>query len=277
MSPLRIFSILLLAVSISSCSIFGGKEDELSHTKNWSAKRFYKEAKAAMNDGDYSTAITYYEALEARYPFGTYATQGQMDVAYTYYLNDEPDSAIAAANRFIRLHPRNPGVEYAIYLKGLVNFNRSLGFLDRFVPTDQSQRDPGSALNSFKDFAELIRRYPDSEYAPDAQKRMIYLKNILAEHELHVADFYMRRGAYLAAANRANYIVEHFDKTPSVKPALQLAIAAYFKLGKEDLAKDTYRVYKMNEDSGVFVENSKELPEDTIGRQIWDYLELDKN
>lgn len=276
MSKLKLAGLLLVLISISGCSIFGSKED-LAHTRNWSADRFYKEANAAVNSGEYQTAITYFEALEARYPFGRYAMQAQLDVAYVYYLDDEPDSAIAAADRFIKLHPRGPGVDYALYLKGIVNFNRSLGFLDRFLPSDQSQRDPGSALNSFKDFSELIRRYPDSEYAVDAQKRLIYLRNILAKHELHVADYYLRRGAYLAAANRANYVVQHFQQTPSVKPALQMMIVAYTKLGKADLVRDTYRVLKLNEENGVFAENMEELDEKSIGRKVWDYLELDKN
>ena len=195
----RFISALLASVLLASCGLLPEQIDE---TKDWTASKFYAEASEALAGKDYERAIELYEKLESRFPFGPYALQAQLDVAYAYYLYEEPDSAIAAADRFIRLHPRNPFVDYAYYLKGIVNFNRSVGFFDRFVPTDPSQRDPGSALDSFKDFSELVRRFPDSRYAPDARKRMLYLRNNLAQYQVNVADYYFRRGAYLAAANR---------------------------------------------------------------------------
>jgi len=149
--------------------------------------------------------------------------------------------------------------------------------LTRFIPTDTSQRDPGAALDSFKDFSELTRRFPDSEYADDARKRMIFLRNNLAKHELHVARYYMERSAYVAAARRASAVVEKYQRTPSVKEALEIMIEAYTKLGKDKLAADTRRVLQLNEEKGNFIEDPQDLDEPTIGRKIWDYLELDKN
>ncbi|MBT8438187.1 MAG: outer membrane protein assembly factor BamD [Gammaproteobacteria bacterium] len=263
-----------LVLSLSACSLLPEEEDE---TRNWSAQKFYTEASSAMREGNYQTAIKYYELLEARYPFGKYALQSQLDLAYAYYRDGEPESALAAADRFIRLNPSHPAVAYALYLKGIVNFNRRLGFLTRFIPTDTSQRDPGAALDSFKDFSELTRRFPDSEYADDARKRMIFLRNNLAKHELHVARYYMERSAYVAAARRASAVVEKYQRTPSVKEALEIMIEAYTKLGKDKLAADTHRVFKLNEDKGNFIEDPIDLEEPTIGRKVWDYFELDKN
>jgi outer membrane protein assembly factor BamD len=260
---------------LAGCGWFSKDLDE--ETKGWSAQKFYLEASSALKAGDYEQAIEYYEGLEARYPFGRYAMQAQLDIAYAYYLYDEPDSAIAAADRFIRLHPRSAYVDYAYYLKGIVNFKRSLGFFDRFLPTDPSQRDPGSALSSFKDFSELVRRFPDSKYAEDAQKRLIYLRNNLARYEIHVAGYYMDRKAYLAAANRGVYVVEKFERTPAVKPALEVMIEAYTKLGLDDLASDAQRVLALNEAKGTFDDLEPPEEERSLGRKIWDYLELDEN
>lgn len=266
--------VLLLALWLSACSLLPEEKDE---TRGWSANKLYTEANTSMQEGNYQSAIKYYELLEARYPFGKYALQSQLDLAYAYYRDGEPESAIAAADRFIKLNPAHPAVSYALYLKGIVNFNRRLGFLTRFIPTDTSQRDPGAALDSFKDFSELVRRFPESEYAEDAQKRMIFLRNNLAKHELHVARYYIERGAYVAAANRASAVVQKYQRTPSVKEALEIMIVAYDKLGKDVLAADARRVLKLNEEKGNFILDPLELEEPSLGRKVWDYLELDQN
>jgi len=273
MTKARLLSALLGSVLLASCGLLPEQIDE---TKDWTASKFYAEAAEALANKDYEQAIKYYEGLEARFPFGPYALQAQLDVAYAYYLFEEPDSALAAADRFIRLHPRNPFVDYAYYLKGIVNFNRSVGFFDRFVPTDPSQRDPGSALDSFKDFSELVRRFPDSRYAPDARKRMLYLRNNLAQYQVNVADYYYRRGAYLAAANRGVYVVEHFQRSPAVKPALQMMIKAYRKLDMEKLAADAERVLVLNEQKRALLAPDSERPK-KWGEQVWDFFGLDKN
>ena len=265
----------LFVLSVSACSLLPEQEDE---TKDWNAQKFYTEASGALAEGDYEAAIKYYEGLEARYPFGRYAMQSQLDIAYAYYKNDDRESAIAAANRFIKLHPRNPFVDYAYYLKGIVNFNRNLSFITRFIPTDTSQRDPGATLDSFNDFAELVRRFPESEYSDDARKRMIYLRNNLATHEIHVARYYMKRGAYIAALNRSITVVEKYQRTPAIKEALEIMVDAYNKLGQQQLADDTQRVLALNLESGAFAEPTQDAEQErSLGGVVWDYLELDEN
>jgi outer membrane protein assembly factor BamD len=203
--------------------------------------------------------------------------QSQLDVAYANYRADEPEAAIAAADRFIKLYPQNPYVDYAYYLKGLVNYNRSVGFLDRYIPTDPSQRDPGAALDAFADFSVLVERFPDSRYAEDARQRMLYLRNNLARHEVNVARYYMRRGAFLAAANRANYVIERFQRTSAVESALEILVDAYTALGKPDLAADAQRVLDINRQAGRFVSDEPEPGEVSLTRRVWEYLSLDEN
>jgi outer membrane protein assembly factor BamD len=168
-------------------------------------------------------------------------------------------------------------VDYAYYLKGIVNYNRSVGFLDRYIPTDPSQRDPGSALDAFQDFAELVRLFPDSKYAADARQRMVYLRTNLAKNEVHVARYYMKRGAYVAAANRATYVIERFQRTSAVKDALEILVAAYKALGEDALAADAQRVLDVNRQAGRFIDDEPAPGEVTVSRKVWDYLELDKN
>lgn len=238
--------ILLATLLLAACAA----PELQDKTKDWSANQFYTEAKQAMTDGDYEQAIKYYESLQARYPFGPYATQAQLDVIYAHYKNNEPDSAIAAADRFIKLYPQNAYVDYAYYMKGLANYNRNTSILSRFLSSDPSERDAGAALSSFNDFAELVRRYPQSKYSPDARQRMLYLRNNIAKYQLHVARYYMKRGAYLAAANRANRVVTNFERTDAVEEALQIMIDAYTRLGLTTLAADADRVLTTNLQNG---------------------------
>ncbi|HSO82681.1 outer membrane protein assembly factor BamD [Thiocapsa sp.] len=265
---------LVLAVALAGCGVFG---KEIDLTENWSAAKLYAEASSELDSSNYAKAVEYYEKLEARYPFGRYAMQSQLDVAYAHYRADEPEAAIAAADRFIKLYPQNPYVDYAYYLKGLVNYNRSVGFLDRYIPTDASQRDPGSALDAFVDFSTLVERFPDSRYAEDARQRMLYLRNNLAKHEVNVARYYMRRGAYLAAANRANYVIERFQRTSAVESALEVLIDAYTALGKRELAADAKRVLDLNREAGTFPSDEPEPGDVSLARKLWDYLSLDEN
>ncbi len=271
----RFLSLLLLALMISACGLL---PKEIDLTRDWSASKFYTEASESLSGGDYETAIKYYEKLESRYPFGRYAMQTQLDIAYTYYKAEEPESAIIAANRFIKLHPRNPYVDYAYYLKGIVNFNQAFGFLERFIPSDLSQRDPGSALDSFNDFVELVRKFPNSEYTEDARKRLIYLRNNLAQYEVHIARYYMKRGAYLAAANRCIHVVEKYQRTPAVKQALEIMIDAYDRMNLNKLSEDASRVLALNEEKGLISSPEEAQPkEKSLGKKLWDYLELDED
>ncbi len=265
---------LMLAVALSGCSVFGKQIDQ---TEGWSAAKLYSEGAAELDSANYTQAVELFEKLEARYPFGRYAMQAQLDMAYANYKADEPEAALAAADRFIKLYPQNPYVDYAYYLKGIINYNRSVGFLDRYVPTDPSQRDPGSALDAFDDFSALVERFPDSKYADDARQRMLFLRNNLAQHEVNVARYYMKRGAYMAAANRSNYVIEHFQRTTAVEQALEVLVDAYRALGKDALAKDAQRVLDLNRKEGRFVSDGPKPSEISLGRKLWDYLSLDEN
>lgn len=214
--------------------------------KTWPASKLYKAGKTALDSADYETALEYFETLESRFPFGRYAQQAQLDVIYAYYKFDEPESAIAAADRFIKLYPRHPKVDYAYYMRGLASFNKGMGGLDYFFNLDPTQRDPRSARESFRYFAELVKLFPDSIYRNDALQRMVYLHNNLAKHEIHVADYYMRRGAELAAVNRAKYVIENYQRTPAAIDALVILVKAYRRLELDDLAADALRVLELN-------------------------------
>ncbi|MFT5390466.1 MAG: outer membrane protein assembly factor BamD [Gammaproteobacteria bacterium] len=235
--------VAIMAVA-GGCGYFDTDDEDL--TRKWTAQKLYTEAKSSASLGDYETAIDYYQKLEARYPFGPLAEQGQLELAYAYYRHDEPDSAVSAADRFIKLHPRHDSVAYAYYLKGLVNFNRTRGFIHRIIPPADHERDIGAALDSFKDFSELVNRFPESKYSSEARKRMLYLRNTVAEHELVVARYYLRRSAFVAAVNRAKYVVENFPTTPSIAEALTIMVQAYRALELHDLADDAVRVLKLN-------------------------------
>ncbi len=274
---LKTLFIINLALFLPGCETLKNLNAESSSSEDnyngWDAKKFHEKARAAMDAKNYQKAIKLYETLEARYPFGDYAAQTQLDVAYAYFKNDDPEAAIAAANRFIKIHPRNPNVDYAYYLKGLVNYNRGIGFIDRFLPTDASQRDPGNARTSYDNFAELIRRFPHSKYIEDAKQRMIALRNNLAMYEVHVARFYLKRRAYVAAANRAGYVIKEYQRTPAVPYALQVMQKAYTKLNLLDLANDAQRVYTQNYPDGPPVPENKGH---TFAQHLWDATGLDQ-
>lgn len=274
---IKILFICCLGLSLQGCETLKGLTSQDSDTEDeyvgWTAEKFLAEAKKNLDSGNYEKAIKLYEALEARYPFGDFSAQTQIDIAYAYYKNEDPDNALAAADRFIKINPRNPSVDYAYYLKGLINYNRGFGFLDRFLPTDVSQRDPGSAREAYDNFAELIRRFPSSKYVADARQRMTALKNNLAMHEVHVARYYMKRKAYIAAVGRASAVVEKYDRTPAVPYALQVLQEAYTQLQMTELAKDVARVYEQNYPNGPPV---PEFQNATFAHRVWDFIGLEK-
>ena len=238
-----LLSLVVLAI-LSGCSILGGKDED--ETESWSANKLYDSAKAAMAEESYETAIDYYDKLEARYPFGQFAQQALLESAYAHYKDDSPEEAVAAADRFIKLYPRHPNVDYAYYIKGLANFNRNFGFFQRYVPTEREQRDQAAALQAFNDFAELVKLYPNSKYAEDSRQRMVYLRNSVAEYDVHVARYYIKRGAYLAAVNRGRNVVENYPKTTAVANALAVMLVGYTMLDMEEQANDTRRVLELN-------------------------------
>ncbi len=234
---------LLLTVFAAGCGLLPEQIDE---TAGWSANKLYAEAKGAMGEGAYDKAIKYYEKLEARYPYGRFAQQSQLEVAYAYYKQQEKASAIAACDRFIRLHPNHPNVDYAYYLKGLVNFNEDMGLIGYISMQDLSERDPRAAQESFEAFKALVNKFPDSKYAKDSALRMAYLVNALASLEVHVANYYMRRGAYVAAVGRAQTSLKTYPDAPANEEALFVMVKAYDALGMTDLRDDAERVMKKN-------------------------------
>ncbi|HSI38451.1 MAG TPA: outer membrane protein assembly factor BamD [Methylotenera sp.] len=261
--------ILMFALLLNGCAIFGAPT-ELDDTKGWSAERIYQEGETKMRDRDYEKAIGYFQKLESRYPHGRYATQAQLETAYAYYKKQEPILAVAAADRFIKLHPNHPNVDYAYYLKGLAVFNER-GIIEKLSKQQVSDRDPRSLRDSFATFKELVTRYPNSRYAKDSTQRMIYLSNSLAEHELHVARYYMKRQAYIAAVNRTKYVIEYYPQSPSVEEALVIMISAYDLLALEDLKTDTLRILKTNYPDSAML--GKSAPTDErIWWKFWESL-----
>ena len=206
----------------------------------------YARAQKSMKNSNYGEAIKQLETLQSRFPFSEPARQAQIDLIYAYYKNHEVDPAIDAADTFIRENPTNPRVDYAYYMKGLVYFERQANFVERWLNVDLSQRPPVNAKKSFDAFDELLKKYPHSQYAVDSRQRMIFLRNRLADFELHVALYYMRRGAYVGALNRAKYCVENYDGAPAVQGSLKVMVDAYYDLAMPDLAKNAERVYADN-------------------------------
>lgn len=199
-----------------------------------------------MASRNWERAIKHLERLEARYPYGRYAQQAQLEIAYAYWKNGERASAIAAADRFIKLYPNHTHVDYAYYLKGLINFNENTGLFALFDNPDMTERDPKASREAFQAFKEVVTRFPDSKYAEDSAARMRYLVNALAQHEVHVARYYMKRSAYVAAANRAQYAVQHYPQAPAIEEAVFIMVKAYDALGMTELRDAADRVMRQN-------------------------------
>lgn len=206
----------------------------------------YDRGNEMMRGANYQGAIQNFLQLESRYPFSPETRQAQLDLIYAYYKSAQPEAAIDAAEQFERENPTHPRVDYALYMRGLVYFDQAPNILERMFHVDMSARPPKDTMKAFSTFQELVRRFPESEYVPDAQQRMVYLRNRLAAYENHVADYYIQRGAYVAAANRAKYALEHYPGAPELEDTLQLLVRAYQALGMNDLAADASRVYDEN-------------------------------
>jgi outer membrane protein assembly factor BamD len=269
LSMKRLFAVALISLwGLSGCSIFGSPSD-IDDTKGWGPDKIFNAGEVAIHNHDYDKAISYFQKIESRYPHGKYAVQAQLEIAYTYYKKPDPAAAIAAADRFIKQHPHHPNVDYAYYLKGLANFNER-GIVEKLTEQDISDRDPKALRDSFLAFKDLITRYPDSKYAKDAIQRMGYLVNTLAEHEIHVARYYMNRQAYLAAINRCKYALEKYPEAPSQEEALIIMVSAYDALGLDDYKQDTLRVLKANYPKSRFL--TGEAPEDK--REWWQFWDV---
>ena len=234
----------LVALALVACS--GNDELDLPAGANSSEFELYQEAQRYLRNKNYDLAVRALQLLESRYPFGRYAEQAQLELIYAHYNNFEHEASIEAADRFIRLHPQHPNVDYAYYMKGLAAYTEQQNLFEQWLPRDQTKRDIGFAREAFSEFAQLLARFPDSPYAPDARARMIHLRNLLARHEINVANYYFKRGAFLAAANRGRYVVENFPQTPAVADGLAVMVQAYTLLGLETLAQDSLDVLVLN-------------------------------
>lgn len=265
------FFAALVLVAAGGCAGTGADDE----TIGWSAQRLYGEAKDEMASKNWTKAIKLLEKLEARYPYGRYAQQAQLEVAYAQWKDNERALAIAAADRFIKLYPNHPNVDYAYYLKGLINFNELTGLLTWLTSPDMTDRDPKATREAFEAFKEVVTRFPDSKYTDDAAARMRYLVNALASNEIHVARYYMKRSAYLAAANRAQYAIQNYPQTPAVEEATFILVKAYDALGLTDLRDAAERVMRTNFPNSSYLRGGPK--KDVPFWRIWDpsWMSLD--
>jgi outer membrane protein assembly factor BamD len=262
-----LFLAIFISNMLSGCAIFGAPT-ELDDTKGWQAQRIYEEGALKMSDKNYDEALRYFQVLESRFPHGKYATQAQLEIIYAYYKKGDPVSTIAAADRFIKLHPNHKNVDYAYYLKGLATFNER-GVFEKLTKQQINDRDPKALKLSFAALKELVDRYPNSRYVKDAQLRMVYIVNTLAEHEMHVARYYMNRKAYLAALNRAKYVLEYYPKSTSVEQALVTMVSAYDYMDLTDLKEDSIRVLKTNYPDNPLI-TGKIVEEERVWWKFWE-------
>lgn len=234
---------LTLAVTLAACS---GNDEQPDIAADSGEEQMYAEAQRYIRNGNFDLAVKSLQLLESRFPFGKFAEQAQLELIYAHYNAYEHEAAVEAADRFIRLHPQHPSVDYAFYMKGLAAYTGNEDIFARFLPTDRTKRDTTQAREAFAEFSQLLARFPDSPYAADAKARMVALRNLLARSEIAVANYYLRRGAYLAAANRGRYVVENFQRTPAVADALAIMAQGYLLMGMKDLAQDSIDVLAMN-------------------------------
>ena len=244
-TPLRVITLIALVGAItllSACRTNREAEDQA----RGGPVLVYERARKALDNQDFENAIRIYEALVARFPFVPEARQARLDLIYAYYKGRESESALDQADTFIRENPTHPRIDYAYYVKGLVEFERSANFIERWFNVDLDARPPQSARSAFNSFRRVVEEYPKSEYAHDARRRMIHLRNRLADYEIYVARYYLDRGAYIGAAQRAKQTIEQFDGAPAIRDALEVMITAYDALGMQELAAQTREVYAAN-------------------------------
>ncbi|MCO7225305.1 outer membrane protein assembly factor BamD [Pleionea sp. CnH1-48] len=252
MKNFRILFLVILALMLQACATTGNDDNDTP--ANDPGVSLHEKAEIAMRAGNYRSAIQYLEKLDSLYPFGPSSHKAQLSLIYSYYKIGDSALATAAADRFIRQNPNHPDVDYVYYMKGLVAFNDESGFIKELLSASLSKRDAEAARTAFKNFADLVRKHPKSRYSKDARQRMVFLRNLLAEHELHVARYYMERQAYTGAANRAQYIVENYPKTPAIPEALVIMTTAYDLLGLPELKEKARRLLLLN-----YPEHAKQL------------------
>ena len=244
---------LWLSVLVASALVVGCGSTPRDETSGWSADKLYSEAKDEAANGGYDRAAKLYERLEGRAAGTLLAQQAQLERAYVLYRSNEKAQALSTLERFIKLHPTSPALDYALYLQGVINFNDNLGILGGLSRQDLSERDQQASRDSYQSFKQLVEQFPQSRYAGDAQQRMNYIINSLAQYEVHVARYYFRRGAYVAAANRAQQTVTEFQNSPSTEEALFIMVSSYDKLGLEQLRDDARRVLRHNYPNSLYL------------------------
>ena len=289
MKPKILLLTIVMLILLSSCSYIEKALEEPDPTINMSAAEIYVQGKDFLDAQDFINAIKLFELLEARYPFGTYSTQSMLDLAYANYSANLKDEAIVEANRFIRLYPNHPNVDYAYYLKALANFDKDANFFTRMIGHDQSKYDVTRLKQSFNDFSLVINKFPKSKYAKDSRNRLLYLKNTMAANELYIAEYYSKRSAHLAAIERIKYLFKNYGGTPSTEEALNLLIHSYNELEIYDLAYDSarvllknypeYKIVSSNSNQPIMVKkNIKIKPKETVEKikdESWfDYLNV---
>ncbi|MEO7623476.1 MAG: outer membrane protein assembly factor BamD [Gallionella sp.] len=237
---------VILLLTLTACSLFTSKPDTDNPAKVVSAEVMYNDAMKNLNSNSFEEAIKQFESLQSHYPYGRYAQQAQLEIAYAYYRQNEAESSIAAADRFIKQYPNNPHVDYAYYVKGLANFNADIGLFGLAFGQDPTERDPKAAQDSFAAFKDLVMRFPASRYTPDSRLRMQYLLDALAKYDIHVARYYLRRGADIAAVNRAKEVLTQYPNTPAIYDALRILVEGYDALGMSELRDDAQRVLVKN-------------------------------
>ncbi|QEL12080.1 outer membrane protein assembly factor BamD [Kushneria phosphatilytica] len=243
MRAISLSALALAAALLAGCAGNETKQD----APDIPEQELYQQIQQALNNGSYSAAVTKLEQLESRYPFGDYAEQAQLELIYGYYEVNNWEQARAAASRFIRLHPDHPQVDYAYYMRGLAAWQAGRFSLESLDLIDISRRDLGATRDAYTDFGEVVRRFPESPYAPDARQRIIYLRNVLARHELQVADFYLRKQAYVAAVDRGKWVLEHYPRTPATRDALAVMVEGYLGLDMRDRARQTLALLIKND------------------------------
>jgi outer membrane protein assembly factor BamD len=255
---------LFLLFTLTACKLLEPLPDGSGPGKYMPVEEMYKHAETELNDGNYETAIKLYETLQSRYPYGRYAQQALLEVAYAYYRQGEAESAVSAADRFIKQYPNHPHIDYAYYVKGLANFNGEISLFQSAGKQDPTERDPKATHDSFAAFRDLVTRFPNSKYAADSRIRMQYLVNAMAKYELHVARYYLRRGAHIAAANRSKGILTQYPNSPSTRDALQILVEAYDAMGMNDLRDDAKRTLEKNTGTS---ESSPDINGATVGEK----------
>ncbi|MDE0177097.1 MAG: outer membrane protein assembly factor BamD [Gammaproteobacteria bacterium] len=236
-----------LVATLAGCARFGDEDDPDDFgSAEATQQALYEDAQRSLGSGNYADSIVRLQRLEARFPFGAFAEQAQLELIYAHHMVADHDATQAAADRFIRLHPQHPKVDYAYYMRGLSSLAQDRGIFRRFLGTDISRRDITNIKQAFAYFNELVTEFPGSTYAKDARQRMIYIRNVLAAHELNVASYYLGRGALVAAANRARYVIENFSQTTAAPDALAVLIEANWQLGLDDAAHDALEVLALN-------------------------------